>query len=696
MNRGETPEELLAQGVAAIRQGTVDRGIPFLESAIRARPDMAEAHAHLGHALLMSRRPEAARNALEKAVSLRADLGEAWKALGQARDELRDVKGAATAFWWGLKASPDDAEMAGLFGGAIARIGQAVKESAKAKRYDEAVDLIDHVLLLDPENSMALHDQGTIAQLRGDNQRAIDLLERALADHLTPTGLCNLGNALVEIGRTGEGFAAYERCVELFPAHAPAYYNSACELQKLGRLSEAEDRYRRAIEVAPEYAEPHHNLGTLFSNMGKHEEAMKCFKRACRLKPDYKDAHSNLIYEMYYLPETVGEELAAEARRWGDAHGRGPVIVSRARMPDPAAKLRIGYFSPDFRDHAASYFLEPVLRHHDPSAVEIFCYSQVKKPDVVTTRIRGSVANWRDVVAVDDDELATLIQDDGIDILIDCAGHTRGNRLQMFARAPAPVQVGTFLGLGGSLGVPAIRYFLSDSYITPSGFERHFTEALARMPRVFLPFQPRSEWPDVVPGPAGPPVFVCFAEPLRFSRMLMDMWESILDRVPGSRLLFKHPSYSNPRVVVNFRAHIGPLSARADFEDIGGGWAKHWDVYRRVSIALDTFPATGATSTAIPLWMGIPVVSLAGVHSGQRFGVSILSNAGVPEFIAATPEAYVDKAVVLAGDKDRLEGYRRNLRAGMAASSLLDGPGVVREFEKLLRDLWRAECARAN
>jgi predicted O-linked N-acetylglucosamine transferase (SPINDLY family) len=657
---------------------------------------MAEAHAHLGIAWLMAGRVESARGSLERAVGLKVDLPEAWKALGRARGEMNDVKGAATAFWWGIQASPDDAEMANLYRGTIARLGHMVKESAKAKRYDEAVDLVDHVLLLDPDNPKALHDKGTIAHLRGDNQRAVDLIGLALANNVTPTGLCNLGNALVELGRVAEGFAAYERCIERFPAHAPAYYNAACELQKLGRLSEAENRYRQAIKAAPDYAEPQHNLGTLLSNMGRHGEAIECFRRALALKPDYKDAHSNLIYEMYYLPETAGEDLAAEARRWGEAHGRDPAPFPRLRAPDPAAKLRVGYVSPDFRDHAASYFLEPILRHHDPASVETYCYSQVEKPDLVTARIRGSASRWRDVAQLSDHDLAALVRDDGIDILVDCAGHTRGNRLGMFARAPAAVQIGTFLGLGGSLGVPAIRYFLSDSLITPAGFERHFTETLVRMPRVFMPFQPRLEWPEVVPGPSGPAVFVCFTEPLRLSAMLLDMWRRILERVPGSRLLFKHPQYSSPRVVANFRAVLGPLSPRADFEGIEGGWARHWDVYRRVSVALDAFPVTGATSTAIPLWMGVPVVSLAGSHSGQRFGVSMLANAGAAELVAASPEDYIDIAVALAGDRDRLEGYRRKLRPVMAASPLLDGAGVVRELEMVFRALAREERARTD
>lgn len=696
MNRSGTSEDLLAQGVAAIRQGSAGEAIPFLEAAIRARPDMAEAHAHLGIALLMTGRPEAAWVPLERAVALQADLPEAWKALGQARGEMNDVKSAATAFWWGVRAVPDDEEMASLYRGMLARLGQMVKEMAKAKRYDEAVELIDHVLLLEPDNPQALHDKGVIAQLRGDNQRAVDLIELALARNVTPTGLCNLGNALVELGRVAEGFASYERCVELFPSHAPAFYNTACELQKQGRLSEAEKSYRQAIAAAPGYAEAHHNLGTLLSNMGRHEEAMECFRRALALKPDYKEAHGNLIYEMYYLPETTGEELAAEVHRWGEAYGRGPATAARARKSDPVAKLKIGYFSPDFRDHAASYFLEPVLRHHDPASTETYCYSQVTKPDLVTARIRGYASHWRDVASLGDDELTSLVRNDGIDVLIDCAGHTRGNRLGMFSQGPAALQIGTYLGLGGTIGVPAIRYFLSDPHITPAGFEKHFAETLVRMPRVFMPFQPRREWPEVVPEPAGPAVFVCFTEPLRLSAMLLGMWRRILERAPGSRLLFKHPQYSNPRVVANFRAILGSLSERADFEGIEGGWTRHWDVYRRVSVALDAFPVTGATSTAIPLWMGVPVVSLAGSHSGQRFGVSILTNAGAPELVAATPEAYVEKAVALANDRDRLAGYRRNLRAVMAASPLLDGPGVVRELENVLRALWREECGRAN
>ncbi|CAA7620158.1 glycosyltransferase family 41 protein [Magnetospirillum sp. SS-4] len=646
-----------------------------------------------GIALLMAGRNQEALAALDHAMALTESEPVGWLALTVARLRGGDWRGAASAAWFAVRLIPDDPDLAAaaseVFGG-VRMVGQSL---AAAGRYAEADDMFDHLLLLNPRDWGALHDQGVAAYRRGAFDVAADLLRRVVAESETPVALCNLGAALSDQGLAAEALTVYRRCIAAFPGHAPAYYNAGCSLAVSGRLAEAEAMHRKAIAIRPDYADAFNNLGNLQADLGRMPEAVESFRTAVRFKPDNVLAHSNLLYNMYYLPEVTGPQLATEARRWGEtsgALGRPGVIHDNDR--DPGRRLRIGYLSPDFRDHAASYFMEPVLEHHDRDAFEVTCYSLNKINDHVTERMRANGHGWRDVARLSDQALADLIRGDGIDILVDCAGHTHGNRLAMFALEPAPIQVGNHLGMAGTLGVPAIRHFVTDRHIAPEGTDDHFTETVVRLPNAFMPFRPREDWPEVSPRQPGPPLFAFFADPLRLSPMLVGMLRRILDGVPGARLLLKNSRYGNPQTVRHYRQMLAPLGDRFDFETIEGGWARQWPVYGRISVMLDGFPVTGATSTVIPLWMGVPVISLGGTHPGQRFGVSMLTNAGVPELIAATPDQYVDMAVDLACDGDRLERYRATLRATLAASPLLDCRGGTRDLEQAFRGLWRRWC----
>ena len=688
-------EDWLVESAAVVCPDGIDAGIRDHEAQWRSNPADITARIHLGIALLAANRTGEAQAVLDHALAMTESVPVGWLALALARLRSGDLRGAASAVWHVTQMFPADLDLAALAGELYAGLRLAGQSLTAAGRYGEAEDMFDHLMLINPQDWGALHDQGVSAYRRGAFGIAADMLRRAVAGRETATGLCNLGAALADQGYSAEALATYRRCIDAFPDHAPAYYNAGCSLVVLGRFTEAEAMYRKAIAIQPGYSDAYNNLGTLQGDLGRMPEAVESFRTALRLGPGNTLALSNLLFNMYFLPETTGAQLAAEARRWAEVSGAlNAPKVSHANDRDPDRRLRIGYLSPDFRDHAASYFMEPLLDLHDRTSFEITCYSLNKTSDAVTDRLKGYGHAWRDVTKVPDLALAEMIRADGIDILVDCAGHTHGNRLAMFALEPAPIQVGNHLGMAGTLGVPAIRHFFTDRHIAPDGSDDHFTETVVRLPKVFLPFRARAEWPEVSLRQPGPPVFGYFAEPTRISPMLVEMMRRILDGVAGSRLLLKNSRYQNPQTVRRYREMLAPLGDRIDFEDIRGGWAKQWPVYGRVSVMLDGFPVTGATSTIIPLWMGVPVVSLGGHHPGQRFGVSMLTNAGLPEMLAATPDQYVEIAIGLARDPERLDRYRATLRGTLAASPLLDCEGGLRDLEAAYRRLWREWCSQ--
>jgi protein O-GlcNAc transferase len=687
-------EEWLDTAARALGQGDGNALIAGHFAEIQARPGDPVPRINLGLALLRQGRDADALASLDAAMTLTDSEPVGWLALAAANRRLGRVRESISALWNAVRIVPGDDDLVRLLAEGRSVLMAQAQAAAVAGRHDEADDLFDHALLLTPDDWGAMHDQGVNAFRRRRFAMAVDLLERAVKHRVTPVSLCNLGAALSDCKRDTEALAVYRRCIETFPDHAPAYFNAGCSLAAMARFAEAEAMYHKAMEIKPDYADAYNNLGTLLGDLGRAAESLATLRRAIEIRPVYELAHSNLLFQMYYLPEMTGPEIAAEARRWGEANGRPPGPVARhANSPDPERMLRVGYLSPDFRDHAASYYMEPLLEHHDRTAFQLTCYSMNKVNDHVTERMKAHGHAWVEVASLSDRALAERIRADGIDILVDCAGHTNGNRLAMFALEPAPVQVGNHLGMAGTLGVPAIRHFITDRYIAPEGTDDHFTEHVVRMSRSFMPFRPRPEWPEVFARQPGPPVFGFFSEPLRMSPPLVESWRRILDAVPGSRLLLKHSRYVNKQTVRRYRDMLASLGDRCDFEDIGTGWADQWQVYGRLSVMLDGFPVTAATSTVIPLWMGVPVVSLGGSHSGQRFGVSMLTNGGLPELIAGSLAEYEAIAIALANDPDRLARYRATLRTTLAASPLFDAVGGTRELESIYRSLWRDWCA---
>ena len=433
-------------------------------------------------------------------------------------------------------------------------------------------------------------------------------------------------------------------------------------------------------------------------DIGRIDEAVASYRETLRRHPAFADSRSNLLLILQYSGLLGPGDFLAEARRWDECHARVPVgeCMEHHQDRDPDRRLRIGYVSADFRRHSVSFFLEGLLARHDPEAVETFAYSDVAVPDVVTARLRSLTHHWRSTVGLSSSQFAEMVVTDRIDILVDLAGHTAGNRLLSFARKPAPVQV-TWLGFPNTTGLSAMDWRLTDGFAEgPEDLDAAcYAERQYRLPSTFLCYRPDEAAPPVAPLPDGPVVFGCFNSPAKVNPEMIGLWARLLKRIPGSRLLLKNYAVADPanrRRLLDLFGSAGIESDRVDLVLKMSSFQEHMALYHRIHIALDTFPYHGTTTTCEALWMGVPVMTLAGTEHRSRVGVSLLSQIGLSDWVADCPENYVEQAVRLAAEGEGLREIRSSMRGRMRASPLMDEAAFARDVEDAYRFMWRSYC----
>src|SRR5262249_53974616 len=418
---------------------------------------------------------------------------------------------------------------------------------------------------------------------------------------------------------------------------------------------------RHALDLEPDAPEAHSNLGAALKDQGHLQLAMAEFELALAIKPDFVTPHSNLLFCLLYDDGLTPRELLAAHREWDQRHGQPrprPQVYANDRSTD--RRLRIGYMSGDFRQHSVAWFLEPLLAAHDRQAVEVLCYAEVRRPDLVTQRFQALTDHWRVTMGLSDEAVAAKIKTDGIDILVDVAGHTANNRLLVFNQKPAPVQA-TWLGYPCSTGLSAIDYRLGDGVTDPvDDAQTTASEMLLRVPGCFLCYGAPSDAPPASPPPSaatGAVTFGSFNSPSKYSDATMDAWAELLERMPAARLLLKGLPFADAATEARYRARLvarGVAPARITLLGPIGDRAGHLSQYREIDIALDPFPYNGATTTCEALWMGVPVVCLRGDRHSGRVGASLLAAIGLHELVAEDTERYIEIAVRLAQDRCRL------------------------------------------
>jgi len=706
-------------GIALLELGRLEEAVASFHEAIRLRPDCAGAYNNQGTALLGQGKFQEAVACSRQALSLKPDDHAASYSLGNALAAIAEYEEAVACYRRAVELHPE-------FTQAWLNLASALKA---LDRCDEAAESYARAAQLRPDDPDPLNELGILLMQRGELAEAVACYERALS--LRPdsvAGYNNLGLALLDLNFVEESRLSFEQALYLRPDLAEVHNNLGLTFLNQGRAAEAQPHFEQAIGLQPEYADAHNNLGLALDAQGESDDALASFEHTVRSSPDhfgaltnlgnaYKDhgrvadaialyrkalalrpdaanVHSNLLLAMQYLPSTDPQELLDESRRYARQHAGllAGTIKPHPTRPLAGRRLRIGYVSADFREHALSFAFEPALAAHDHRGFEILCYAGVPRPDSTTKRLQAYSDHWRSLVGLSDAQAAELIHQDAIDILVDLDGHTGGNRLLVFARKPAPIQA-TYLGYRDTTGLPAIDFFITDAHANPPGLtEAYFQERLIRLPGCALCYRAglAPEISDEPPGrQSGQVTFGCLNNLAKVSDQVLALWSRVLAATPGSRLLLdtrgSHQAGEMRRAALASHG-ISPerlLLARRTVTR-----SDYLDLYTPVDICLDPFPYNGSVTTCDALWMGVPVISLSGRTSTSREGVRILRTLGLDELLAESPEDYVRIAVELAADWPRLAVLRSGLRDRMSRSSLMDAVRFARNLEAAYHTMW--------
>jgi len=644
---------------------------------------------NFGKVLLQLKRAREACEALERAVSLDPRYADAYNELGLARAETGSFEAAEADFRRALSLQPGYWEAHNNLGLLLHRLG----------RGEEAALSLRRALELEPRSAEALRNLGLVLRAQGRAGEAVKAYRAALdLSPGEPATLTNLGNALGDLSRNEEAIGCFRDAVAAAPEYAGAYYNWGLLCARSGQPREAADKFRAALAIDPRLAEAESSLASALHDMGEIEGAIEACRRALQLRPEDADTHSQLLFTLLHSPEASRRQVFDEHCEWARRHAarHSPNPAGHANSREPERRLRIGYVSGDFRHHSVAQFFEPVLASHDRSAFEIFCYCNLSRADETTERLRRDADRWCEIAFLGDDAVADRVRADRIDILVDLSGHTKFNRLLVFARKPAPVQA-SWLGYLNTTGLDAIDYRITDGRASPEGLLDEFhSERLVRLPDSQWCYRAPPDCPDVATPPAireGKPVtFGAFSSLAKIGPRVIALWCALLERLPGARLLVMGLGLESMRDEYLSRfssAGIAPQRVELrGFQSFCDYLAAHADV----DAILDTFPYTGGTTTCHALWMGVPVLSLVGDSAPSRGGASVLGAIGLDELLADTTEQYLDRACALAGDRKRLASLRAGMRARMSASPLMDAGRFTRHLESAYRSMWRRWC----
>ncbi len=563
---------------------------------------------------------------------------------------------------------------------------------AAAGRFAEALPLFERVAAQLPGSAAAAANCGAACANLLRMAEAKVWYERALAiDPMHAVAALGLGSALRILGELDGAIAAYDRVLARDPGSFPATFDRANALQNAGRIDEAERGFKRALELRPGDPGVCNNLGLLRADQARHGEALEYFAAA--------HAEHGWLFTLNYHPDVTAELLTDAYRAWGTRNA-DPLRATWPAHPSPRpakARLRVGVVSYDMRRHSMTHFLLPALAHLDPARVELHLYSNCEKDDAVTQRYRAIAAAFTRIDGMDDAAAAVRIAADGIDVLVDVSGHTAGNRLTLFARKPAPVQV-TWLAYGTTTGVEAIDWFLADERFVPPGGEKYFTEGVWRLPAAYC-YAPPENLPPVAPLSAtrdGAITFGCFSRTIRLNDRTLAVWGEILRRLPDSRLMLDSFPFACPVTRADFTNRLVRFGARSRQVSLAATspQPRVWDAYAQVDVALDPFPHNAGATTFEALWLGVPVVSKRDRIALGRFGDSILGAAGLGDWVVDDESAYVARALAAANDVAGLAALRAGLRGRLETSLLGDTKRFGLALTEAFHAMWNRPDSR--
>jgi len=718
-----TLEEAFALAVAYHRAGRLDLAEELYQRILASEPNHAATLHRLGMLAQQTKRHAMAIDFIRRAIAVNPSHVAYYNNLGVALKDQGLTAEAIAAYQQALELQPDNAEVYGNLGNAWRAQGNL----------DEAIACCQRAVALDPQRAEAHANLGNVmrechrfneaarcfrraAELQpqcarfhlnlGDAYFSLNRLDQAAACYRQALQLAprlanahnNLGNALSQLGQLDEALACYRQAIDEAPDFAEAHFNLSSVLRDLGQFDAAEAACQNALRLKPDFAKAYNNLGILRSALGQLDTAVDCYRRAIELQPDNSEFYSNFLLADHYRSSATLAELAADHAEYDRRHAASlrTSWQPHSNTRDPQRRLRWGFVSSDLGQHPVGVFLVRVLENLDRQQCEVFCYSERLKADALTDRIHAASTGWRDVFGLTDERLAEQIRADQIDILFDLAGHTAKNRLLVFARKPAPIQI-TWLGYVGTTGLQAMDYLLADRHEVPPQAESYYVERVLRLPDGYVCFDPPADAPPVGPLPAkraGRFTFGSFNNPAKINSQVLAAWADVLRQVPHSRLLLKYRGLDSDAVGQRLRRSLAEQEVDPQRLELAG-WsprAATLAAYGEVDLALDTFPYGGGLTTCEALWMGVPVVTFPGETFASRHALSHLSAAGLTETIAHDRGDYVRLAVTLANDLPRLAALRSGLRERVAASPLCDGPRFVQHLTALLREAWHRWC----
>jgi protein O-GlcNAc transferase len=604
------------------------------------------------------------------------------------------------------------------------------------QKFKEALAVYWNVLSIDRENITAHSAIASICIKTGDLDTALKSLEIILPIKPDlPKAHSDRGFIYLSREKYKEAIVCFQEAIRLKNDFAEAYCYLGKAQNALGAYSAAIDSYKKALKINPDFFEAYYHLGTCLIEINNFDQAIACFKSALLVRPNDPDAiadlslskfaigdlteaeqgfrtalklgsrpcariHSNLLLCINYMPEYSPGHLSNEHREYGHVFNvRSPQPARFTNSPDPQRKIRVGYVSADFCDHAVSRFILPLLRWHDKDQYGNFCYSNGARSDAMTTRLKSLSDNWRDIHNLSDEQATAMIKEDGIDILVDLSGHTGKNRLPLFAKKTAPVQA-SYLGYPNTTGLAAMDYYIADALVDPAGQELFYTENLFRLDKCFCCYEPNQDGPPVNGLPAKENGHITFGSLHTLSRLnneVIDLWCNVLNAIPDSRLFIARNTLigsAAERLLMRFEKK-GIAGERIDMrcKPPKEGYLA-W--FHKIDVALDTLPWSGHTTACEALWMGVPVVTLCGDRHAGRMVASILTNAGMEDWVTHSREEYCDRAQKAAGDIEVLSALRSGLRSRMLRSDVCNGKDFVPGLESAYRSMWKKWCEKTE
>ena len=712
-------QALLQQAVRHHRQQRLEAAQELYRQCLSIDAACLPALYYAGVLALQRQQPEEGRRLLEELVRLDPNSAQGWYHLGLAFERLGDSIGAERAYRESLRHDP--AMLAagnnlsrllraqGRLGDAtslLSRLSEAIPDSAEVHlnqglvahalgQLERAKCHFQRSVEIDPGTAEAVLALGlTLADL-GDFGGAVQLTETAIKrfPRRAAEGLLNLGSICQDKEDLGAAETAYRRALACDPGLSAARLNLAIVLHDQGKLDEALVTDQETLAARPDFAEAHNNIGHTLKDLGRFDEAAASYREALRLKAGFAEAYSNLLFLHGYHVFLAPQAYLALARGWESAcipddDRQAARRRTFRRSSYPGRRLKVGYVSGDFRQHAVSHFIEQVFANHDRGRIELYAYPTRSADDTVNSRLKASAEHWVPLVAGTDAAVRDRIAADAIDVLVDLSGHTANNRLGVFARRAAPVQT-HYLGYNASAGLTEMDYSICDHVLAPPEADDHFSEVLWRLPRVWVSYDGHADAPEPRWRPAndGAVWLGSFNALGKITIETLSLWARVLTALPEARLLLKARELGDESNRIRIAAAMAELGIHGDrialrSRDVTPGWAEHMAYYDRLDIALDPVGAVGGgTTTCDALWMGVPVVTLAGDRMASRMSSSMLNAIGHPEWVACDSDDYVARVRDLARDLERRRNIRPHQREQMLHSPLCDAKGLCRVLE---------------